>query len=139
MAGITNSVNTNENKVPPTITVPILILLFAAAPKASAIGKAPMAIAKLVIKIGRKRETAASLMASGMAMPFSLSWLANSTIKIPFLVTRPMSIMVPIWLKIFQLWPHNQSDKNAPATAIGTVKMIIIGSLKLSNCAERIK
>ncbi|MNR09078.1 hypothetical protein D3C85_1252670 [compost metagenome] len=98
-----------------------------------------MAIAKLVIKIGRKRETAASLMASGMAMPFSLSWLANSTIKIPFLVTRPMSIMVPIWLKIFQLWPHNQSDKNAPATAIGTVKMIIIGSLKLSNCAERIK
>jgi hypothetical protein len=47
--------------------------------------------------------------------------LTNSTIKIPFLVTNPISITVPIWLKIFQVWSNNHKEKT-PAAAIGTVK-----------------
>ncbi|MNG01680.1 hypothetical protein D3C84_846720 [compost metagenome] len=34
---------------------------------------------------------------------------------------------------------NNHKENNAPATAIGTVKIIINGSIKLSNCAARIK
>ena len=41
----------------------------AAAPKLSAIGSAPSAVAKLVIKIGRKRCEAASNTASFLANP----------------------------------------------------------------------
>src|SRR5690554_5350819 len=40
---------------------------------------------------------------------------------------------------MFQLWPNSYNENNAPATAIGTVKIIIKGSIKLSNCADRIK
>ena len=47
--------------------------------------------------------------------------------------------MVPIWLNIFQDCPNNHNENSAPATAIGTVKMIINGSIKLSNCAASIK
>ena len=59
MAGITKSVSTNENIIPPTITIPNGIRLVAAAPRESAIGKAPKDMAKLVIKIGRNRWLAA--------------------------------------------------------------------------------
>jgi hypothetical protein len=45
-------------------------------------------IAKLVIKIGLKRASEASRIASSFGLPCSRSWLANSTIKIPFLVTN---------------------------------------------------
>ena len=34
---------------------------------------------------------------------------------------------------------NNHNENKAPATAIGTVNIIIIGSMKLSNCAARIK
>ena len=64
--------------------------------EAAGIGKAPSAMAKLVIKIGRKRASEASKMASYFDFPCSRSWLANSTIKIPFLVTNPINITVPI-------------------------------------------
>ncbi|MNE36670.1 hypothetical protein D3C80_1304890 [compost metagenome] len=104
-----------------------------------AIGKAPKAIAKLVIKIGRNLDSEASKMACNFGFPSSRNWFANSTIKIPFLVTRPINMMVPIWLKIFQVCPKSQSENKAPATAIGTVKIIINGSIKLSNCAAKIK
>jgi len=59
-AGITNSVSIKEKIIPPTITIPNGIRLVLAAPKLIAIGKAPKAVAKLVIKIGRKRCTEAS-------------------------------------------------------------------------------
>lgn len=55
--------------MPPTITIPNGIRLVAAAPKDKAIGKAPKDIAKLVIKMGRIRALAASMMASLFGMP----------------------------------------------------------------------
>src|SRR3546814_7655624 len=55
MAGIIKRVNIKEKIVPPTITTPIPILLVDAEPILMAIGNAPRAMVRLVIKIGRKR------------------------------------------------------------------------------------
>jgi hypothetical protein len=52
MAGITKSVKIRENTIPPTMTTPRGILLVAAAPSDKARGRAPNAMAKLVIKMG---------------------------------------------------------------------------------------
>ena len=58
---------------------------------------------------------------------------------IPFFVTIPMRSSIPISEKIFNVCPKICSDSNAPAIAVGTVSIIMNGSRKLSNCAERIK
>ena len=50
-----------------------------------------------------------------------------------------MSMIIPICENIFNVCPKIQSDKIAPAIANGTVNMIISGSIKLSNCAARIR
>jgi hypothetical protein len=39
----------------------------------------------------------------GLERPCSLRWLANSTMRMPFFVTRPMSMMMPIWLKTLRV------------------------------------
>ena len=77
--------------------------LFAPAPNEIAIGNAPSMVAKLVIIIGRKRETAESFTASKTFIPCSFLWLANSTIKIPFFVTNPIRTIIPISPKIFNV------------------------------------
>mgnify|MGYP006178835869 CR=1 FL=1 len=59
--------------------------------------------------------------------------MANSTIKIPFLVTKPMSMMIPIWLKIFNVKSNIHKENKAPNNANGTVNIIVSGSMKLSN------
>ena len=59
---------------------------------------APPIVAIEVIRIGRRRSTEASITASRVLRPRSRSWLANSTIRMPFLVIRPMSRIMPIWL-----------------------------------------
>ena len=62
-AGIMNKVSARENIVPPMITTPIPVLLCDAAPRDIAIGKAPRATVKLVIKIGLSLETEACIIA----------------------------------------------------------------------------
>ena len=52
---------------------------------------------KLVIRIGRKRDTAESSIASRMDKPANLRWLANSTIKIPFFETNPTLSLIHIY------------------------------------------
>jgi hypothetical protein len=59
--------------------------------------------------------------------------------SIPFFVTNPMSIIMPIWEKMFNVRFRYQREMTAPQSARGTVTMIIIGSIKLSNCAARIR
>jgi hypothetical protein len=59
--------------------------------------------------------------------------------RLKFFLVKPISITVPIWLNIFQVWSNSHKENKAPATAIGTVKIIINGSMKLSNCAASIK
>ena len=63
----------------------------------------------------------------------------SKTIRMPFLATRPMSMMMPIWLKMFIVCPAPHMKTSAPAMASGTVSMMTSGSLKLSNCAARIR
>src|SRR5674476_928641 len=97
----------------------------------------PRIVARLVIRIGLNRDAAAYLMASIFDIPLNFLWLANSTIRIPFLVTSPISIMIPIWLKIFIVTLKYHINKRAPVKANGTVIITIKGSLKLSNWAAR--
>jgi hypothetical protein len=53
------------------------------------------------------------------------------------LETRPISIIIPIWLKIFIVTPKYHMKISAPVIARGTVIITTKGSLKLSNCAAR--
>lgn len=54
-------------------------------------------------------------------------------IRIAFLVTKPMSIIMPISLKILSVCLKSHKENTAPAKAMGTHKRIINGSTKLSN------
>ncbi len=125
--------------IPPTTTTPMPTRLSDAAPSENAIGTEPRIVASDVMRIGRKRSAAASLAASCHVLPSSRRWLATSTMRIPFFVTRPMSTMLPIWEKMFNVSPLTHSDSTAPASASGTVSIIVRGSIQLSNCAARIR
>ena len=98
-----------------------------------AIGSIPRIVDRLVIRIGRNRAAAAPFTASILENPVAFLWLANSTMRIPFFVTSPISMICPIWLKMLIVWLKYQSERNAPATARGTVNMMMNGSRKLSN------
>ena len=49
-----------------------------------------------VIRIGRKRNSAASIAASAIERPRSISCSANSTIRIEFFADSPISMTSPI-------------------------------------------
>ncbi len=68
----------------------------APAPDANSSGSEPRMKAKDVIRIGRKRSRAASLAAWRISVPCSRRSLANSTMRIAFLLARPMSSARPI-------------------------------------------
>ena len=122
-----------EISIPPTTAVPMAIRWLQPSLVAKASGISPNMVDALVIRIGRRRCNEASLMAFILSSPLSCFWLANSTIRIPFLATNPMSMIIPIWLKIFIVIPPKYINISAPAMARGTVSITINGSLKLSN------
>jgi hypothetical protein len=70
----------------------------APAPLASASGIAPLTIAPVVIRIGRRRSEAASTTASCTLRPSPCRRFANCTIRMPCLVMSPISVTSPIWL-----------------------------------------
>ncbi len=86
------------NVEPKNTVAPMDWRLSAPAPVASISGSAPAAVASVVISTGRRRTVAASMIASTNARPWSRSWFANSTIRMPFLLAMPISITEPIWL-----------------------------------------
>ena len=98
-------------------------------------GSVPRTVEKAVIRIGRKRAADASSAACWRPRPSSRFCLANSTIRMPFLVTSPISITSPIWLNTLSVLPNTHSAPSAPSSASGTVSRIVIGSRKLSNWA----
>ena len=122
-----------EKSNPPITTTPIDTRLCDPAPKANAMGNAPSMVAMLVMRMGRNRIDDASMIASILDFPCSFSLLANSTIKIPFFVTNPISMMMPILEKIFSVRLKYHSEKNAHENASGTVSIMMMGSAKLSN------
>ena len=81
MAGTTNSVRNVENIIPPTTAIPMATRLWAPSPSPRASGSNPKMVARLVIRIGLKRDAAAYFIASTLFIPAAFLWLANSTIK----------------------------------------------------------
>ena len=96
IAGTINRVRNVETIMPPTTAIPIAIRPCAPSPEAYTSGTNPKIVEILVIRIGRRRCVEAERIASAMLSPASWRWLANSTIKIPFFATRPISMMIPI-------------------------------------------
>ena len=80
------------------MTQPMALRASAPAPVDQASGRAPPIVAIEVIRIGRRRCTEDWITASRVLRPRSRSWLANSTIRMPFLVMSPISRIMPIWL-----------------------------------------
>ena len=95
--GTTNKVKNVPINIPDTKTIPILFLALAPAPVAKINGKCPTTVAKLVISIGLNLLIDALVIASSLEKPCSFKTFANSTIKIPFLDTRPTSVTKPTW------------------------------------------
>ena len=91
--------------IPPTTAVPIAIRPLQPSPVAYIKGIRPSTVDALVIRMGRRRCTDASRIATSYSMPFFWRWLANSTIRIPFLATSPTSMIIPIWLNMFMVCP----------------------------------
>ena len=124
---------------PAKITTPITILLSAPGPDANTRGIALVTVVKVVITMGLSRCCAALSNACSNKTPLSRSWLANSTIKMPFFAAKPINITMPIWLYMFKLIPINSNPVSAPTKAKGTVNNITKGCIKLSNCADSTK
>ena len=93
--GTTNSVNSVPMARPVEITKPIAKRDAAPAPLANTSGRTPSTIAAVVINIGRSRTDAAATMAAALDLPLCCSSLATSTIKMPCLLIRPMSVTRP--------------------------------------------
>src|SRR5258705_1793438 len=95
IAGTTKSVNSVPMATPGAITSPMLKRLTAPAPLAIRRGTTPSTIAPVVIRIGRSRIPAAFSTASRFDKPCFCRLLANSTIRIPCLLIRPISVTSP--------------------------------------------
>ena len=95
MDGTTSSVNSVPMLMPLTSTMPMELRAAAPAPVTSVSGKLPAMVATVVISTGRSRSMAASRMACGFVRPRRWSWLANSTMRMPFLEISPTSVIRP--------------------------------------------
>ena len=109
------------------MTTPIVVLDSWPAPVLKISGIAPTIVDKAVIITGRTRFSQLLINALLILKPCFINWLANSTIKIPFLAEIPNKIIIPIWLKIFNELSNNQSPKIPPNNERGTVIIIING------------
>ena len=88
-AGTMKSVMNVANVRPPTMATPMAMRLGVPVRMS---GTAPNTVERLVMRIGRKRRSAAWRAASSLLQPvFSAIWFANSTINIPFFVTRAIN------------------------------------------------
>ena len=83
--------------MPPSTPVPMARCAPEPAPVASASGSTPRPKASEVIRIGRRRSRTACIVASTSSMPFSRFSLANSTIRIAFLLVRPTVVSIATW------------------------------------------
>ena len=92
----------------------------------------PAPIAKVVMRIGRKRVSAASRRAAWNSTPLSRSWLANSTMRMPFLAARPMMVTRPTLKYTSFGIPTNVAAATAPSAPIGTISSTDMGIFQLS-------
>ena len=81
--------------MPVAMTKPILNRETAPAPVANIKGKTPNTIAAVVIKMGLKRMLAADSIASRLDRPYFCLLLANSTMRMPCLLIKPIKVTKP--------------------------------------------
>ncbi|MOA37683.1 hypothetical protein D3C78_1593010 [compost metagenome] len=123
-----NRVSTWLTSRPPTITRPSGWRSSAPEPEASISGMAPNSAARVVIRIGRKRSSAAWWIAACGSMPWWRSASrAKSIIMIAFFLTMPISRMMPITAIIPRSLPDSSSASSAPTPAEGRVERMVIG------------
>ena len=96
-SGTKNTPSTVPTIMPPSTPVPIACLAPEPAPVEIASGTTPMPNASEVITIGRRRSRTACMIASIRPAPFSRFSLANSTIRIAFLLVRPTVVSIATW------------------------------------------
>ena len=122
--------------MPKATAVPIAWRISAPGPTAITSGMTPKMKAKLVIRIGRRRERAAWTAASNGSMPCSSSpWRANSTIRIAFLAASAISTIRPTWVRILLSSPRRLIPVIAASTHIGTIRITASGRVSDSYCA----
>ena len=104
----------------------------APAPSASASGSMPKIIASVVITIGRSRiAPGVDERLVARSCPRSRAWLAKSTSRIAFLVTRPISRMRPIMLIMLNVSPRERAAPSiTPTSDSGSESMIASGCRK---------
>ena len=122
--------------MPNATAVPIAWRISAPGPTAITSGMTPKMKAKLVIRIGRRRERAAWTAASNGFMPCSSSpCRANSTIRIAFLAASAISTIRPTWVRILLSSPRRLMPVIAASTHIGTIRITASGRVSDSYCA----
>ena len=119
--------------MPPMMARPIGAWISPPSLKASASGSMPKTMAMVVMMIGRMRIRPACSTASTMPAPALRAWLAKSTSRMAFLVTRPISITRPIMLKTLSVLFHSSSASITPISASGRLAMMATGCMKLPN------
>src|SRR5437868_2062648 len=107
----------------------------APAPSAITKGTTPKMKANEVSRIGRRRSRTASSVASRGALPSSRCCLANSTMRMAFLLARPTSTTKPICVKMFTSIRARVTPTMEQSRHIGTTRMTASGSDQLSYWA----
>ena len=98
-----------------------------------AVGSIPMAMAIVVMMIGRVRSCAASSKASVWPFPMRSASTACSTSKMEFLAASPISINRPISTGRFNSPAVANKARKAPASDRGNAARMITGLMKLRN------
>ncbi|CAM4246336.1 hypothetical protein COSO111634_35820 [Corallococcus soli] len=124
-----------EKSIPPKTVVPRDLRADAPAPVASISGTTPKRKAKDVIRMGRRRVSAALMADSTTPWPWARSCSPNSTMRMAFFDARPTSITSPTWQKTSFTRPRAPWSSSAPIIATGTASMTTKGRAKLSYCA----
>jgi hypothetical protein len=99
--------------------------------------RCPNTVAADVISTGRRRVAAARRMAVILSTPCCCSPLANSTIRMPFLAIRPVSVIkTDLRVDVERGGFQRKIGSIAATSASGTEpRMMMNGSRKLLNCA----
>ena len=123
--------------MPLKTAVPRVRRISAPAPSAMTKGTTPRMKAKEVIMIGRNRSRQASKVASRRSMPDSRFCLANSTMRIAFLLANPTRTMKPICVKMLTSMRIAATPAIEQSRHIGTTRITARGSDQLSYWAAR--
>ena len=134
MTGTTSRVSAVEVMTPPMTAMAIGERNSLPVPVPNAVGTMPMAIAALVMRMGRSRRGPALSSASSTLSPSRMFCSAPSTSRMAFLVTRPISRMTPIIAPSERFFPASSNASRAPISASGRETMMVKGCLSDSNC-----